>query len=106
MELKILQSISNTECDTESITCGSQDNVQNYMDYSDCSSMFTEGQKTRMLAAMNSSVGGRNNIWSASNHNLVFIDTDTLPDHDDVFFTEDDLIELYLLSIQFQSNYV
>ena len=28
---------------------------------------------------MNSSVGGRNNIWSASNHNLVFIDADTIP---------------------------
>ena len=85
--------IGNTECDTESITCGSQDNVQNYMDYSDCSSMFTEGQKTRMLAAMNSSVGGRNNIWSASNHNLVFIDTDTLPRivYSTSSFTEDDL---------------
>ena len=46
-----------------------------------------------MLAAMNSSVGGRNNIWSASNHNLVFIDTDTLPRivYSTSSFTEDDL---------------
>lgn len=84
--------IGNTGCDTEAISCGTQDNVQNYMDYSNCSSMFTEGQKTRMLATMNSSVGGRNNIWSDSNHDLVFIDTDTLPRivYSTSSFTEDD----------------
>jgi hypothetical protein len=42
-------------------------NDENYMDYSDCPSMFTEGQKTRALAAINSSVGYRNNLWSTAN---------------------------------------
>jgi len=71
--------IGNTGCNIESISCGSLDNVQNYMDYSYCTSMFSEGQKVRMLATMNSDVGGRNNIWSESNHNLVFINEDVLP---------------------------
>lgn len=41
--------IGNTDCDLEGSSCGSQDNGQNYMDYSNCSNMFTTGQKTRML---------------------------------------------------------
>ena len=71
--------IGNTGCDLEAISCETQDNVQNYMDYSNCSNMFTEGQKTRMLAALNSDVGGRNNLWTAENHALVFIQEDFLP---------------------------
>ncbi len=47
------------------------DQVQNYMDYSYCSKMFTQGQVDRMRAAMISSVGGRNNIWTTANLNLV-----------------------------------
>ena len=71
--------IGNTDCDLEGSSCGSQDNVQNYMDYSNCSNMFTTGQKTRMLAALNSDVGGRNNLWTEENHALVFIDQEFLP---------------------------
>jgi hypothetical protein len=71
--------IGNTGCDLEAISCETQDNVQNYMDYSNCSNMFTEGQKTRMVAALNSPVGGRNNLWTESNHSLVFIQEDFLP---------------------------
>ena len=71
--------IGNTGCDVESISCGTQDNVQNYMDYGNCTSMFTIGQKTRMLAALNSDVGGRNNLWTEENHSLVFIDQEFLP---------------------------
>ncbi len=71
--------IGNTGCDVEAISCETLDNVQNYLDYSNCSSMFTEGQKTRMLAALNSDVGGRNNLWTAENHDLVFIQEDYLP---------------------------
>jgi PKD repeat protein len=44
------------------------DNVENYMDYSYCSKMFTSGQKSRMRAALVSSVGSRNNHWTTSNH--------------------------------------
>ena len=42
-------------------------NDENYMDYTPCPSMYTAGQKTRMLAALNSSVAARNNLWSTSN---------------------------------------
>ncbi len=47
------------------------ENYQNYMDYSYCSFMFTEGQKTRMHAALNSPVGSRNNLWSPANLQLT-----------------------------------
>lgn len=47
------------------------DNVQNYMDYSYCSKMFTPGQKDRMRASLLSSVGGRSNVWTTSNLNAT-----------------------------------
>ncbi len=58
-----------TSCVLTSAVCtsGVIENVQNYMDYSYCDRMFTEGQKTRMRAALNSSISGRNNLWTASN---------------------------------------
>jgi PKD repeat protein len=54
-------------CNLGGTTCGSLDNVQNYMEYSYCSRMFTAGQGSRMRATMTSSIAGRNNLWSASN---------------------------------------
>ena len=56
-----------TSCNLSGTTCGSLDNVENYMDYSYCSKMFTLDQKARMHAALNSSTGGRNNVVSSSN---------------------------------------
>jgi len=56
---------------TSSWTYDVIDNVENYMDYSYCSKMFTEGQKTRMRAALTSSVSGRNNIYTTANLNAV-----------------------------------
>lgn len=50
------------------------DNTENYMDYSYCSKMYTPGQVQRMRNALNSSVGGRNNIKTASN--LAFTGAD------------------------------
>ena len=50
------------------------ENVQNYMEYSYCCLMFTQGQKTRMHAALNSSTGGRNNLWQPAN--LIATGTD------------------------------
>ena len=44
------------------------ENVQNYMEYSYCSRMFTDGQRDRMRATLNSSVSGRSNLWSQANH--------------------------------------
>lgn len=60
-------SIGWTTCNVNGVSCGSLDNVENFMEYSYCSKMFTNGQKARMHAALNSSVGGRNNIHTASN---------------------------------------
>lgn len=54
-------------CNLSSTSCSSLDMVQNYMDYSYCSLLFTEGQKLRMHAALNSTVANRNNLWSPSN---------------------------------------
>ncbi|MCC5922510.1 MAG: T9SS type A sorting domain-containing protein [Crocinitomicaceae bacterium] len=56
-----------TTCNVNGESCGSLDNVENYMEYSFCAKMFTNGQKARMHAALNSAVGGRNNVVSASN---------------------------------------
>lgn len=49
-------------------TFGQVDNVQNYMDYSDCSLMYTAGQSDRMRATLNSDVSGRSNLWTDGNH--------------------------------------
>lgn len=43
------------------------ENVQNYMEYSYCSRMFTAGQKTRMQNALNSASGQRNQLSTSSN---------------------------------------
>ena len=57
-----------TSCALNGNTCTTPlDNVENYMEYSYCSKMFTEGQKTRMLSALNSSTAQRNQLWQQSN---------------------------------------
>ncbi len=58
---------SGQDCDLYDETCGSLDNVQNQMDYSWCSTMFTEGQKTRMLTALNGTTGGRKFLHTDDN---------------------------------------
>jgi hypothetical protein len=42
-------------------------NSQNYMALSYCMSMFTQGQRDRVYAALNSSVAHRNQLWSVEN---------------------------------------
>ena len=54
-------------CNLSEETCGSLDNVQNMMDYGWCSTMFTEDQKNRMLAAIESGVANREDLWSEQN---------------------------------------
>lgn len=54
-------------CNTAQVSCSSLDNVQNYMDYATCAIMFTQGQVARMLAALNSTVGGLSYLWQPSN---------------------------------------
>ncbi|MGQ0828513.1 MAG: M43 family zinc metalloprotease [Bacteroidota bacterium] len=60
-----------TTCNLSGKTCTSDpsqyDNVQNYMDYSYCFSMFTAGQKTRMRSALTSANGQRNTLWTTTN---------------------------------------
>ena len=60
-------------CNLSQVTCGSLDNVQNFMDYASCPRMFTQGQVLRMQASANSTVGNRSNLWQPSN--LVFTGT-------------------------------
>ena len=68
--------VGNSNCPLNQSSCdGSLDNVQNIMDYSNCALMFTEGQKARVHAALNSNAGGRkylwqeDNLWSTGAHN-------------------------------------
>ena len=48
-----------------------RDNVENYMDYSYCSKMYTDGQRTRMRAALQVQNTGRKNLWQTSNLNAT-----------------------------------
>ncbi len=69
-------------CNTAGVTCGNLDNVENIMEYSYCSKMFTEGQKTRMRAAITSSIGGRSNLITATNQTATGIFTDIICEAD------------------------
>lgn len=68
--------IGHTSCDLYGVSCGTLDNVQNYMEYSYCTRMFTNGQAQRMLAALNSGASDRdelwkeNNLWQTGTHNF------------------------------------
>ncbi|HNU34207.1 MAG TPA: M43 family zinc metalloprotease, partial [Bacteroidia bacterium] len=68
-------------CNLNDQTCtpGVIENVQNYMEYAYCPNMFTEGQKLRMLTALNSSIGGRDNLWSPANLIATGIDAPLAP---------------------------
>jgi len=69
-----------TVCNLTANTCSTDnaywgfdqiDNVENYMDYSYCSKMFTIGQVNRMRAAITVSNTGRANVISAANLTAV-----------------------------------
>jgi len=53
-------------CTPNALDC-SVPNIENIMDYASCPKMFTQGQTTRMRTALTSAIGGRNNLWSATN---------------------------------------
>lgn len=57
-----------TTCDLNGSICtpGVIENVQNYMDYSYCSRMYTLGQVERMRAALSSSIASRDQLWKPS----------------------------------------
>ncbi len=54
-------------CNLNGVTCGSLDNVQNIMEYSYCSTMFTQGQAARMQTALTNNTAGRNNLITNGN---------------------------------------
>lgn len=54
-------------CNVNGMSCGVQENVENYMDYSSCSKMFTTGQAERMLASFNLEVSFRSSLWTPQN---------------------------------------
>lgn len=47
--------------------CTTTENMENFMDYSSCPKMFTQGQVTKMRSALTSATGGRNNLWTGTN---------------------------------------
>ena len=61
------KTVGSTSCNLSFNSCGSLDNVQNQMEYSFCSVMFTNGQAIRMNSALNSSVAQRNNLSTQGN---------------------------------------
>ena len=71
--------MSSNTCNSDNAYWGFdiRDNVENYMDYSYCSKMFTQGQKTRMRTALQSNNTGRANVISAAN--LVAVGAGTAP---------------------------
>jgi PKD repeat protein len=73
-------------CFLSGATCGSaKDNVENFMEYSYCSKMFTQGQATRVHAALNSGTAQRNNLWTVEN--LSFTGVNDAPELCSVQFT-------------------
>lgn len=60
-------------CDQLGTLCATTTVVmdQNFMDYTPCPSMYSIGQKSRVMAALNSTVAGRNNLWT--NANLIAV---------------------------------
>lgn len=61
------ETIGWSSCNLNHQSCGTLDNVQNFMEYAYCPTMLTEGQKQRMHATLNSPIAGRNNLWSPAN---------------------------------------
>ncbi|MBN2778296.1 MAG: T9SS type A sorting domain-containing protein [Bacteroidales bacterium] len=59
--------VGNATCNLSANSCGSNDNAQNYMEYTYCSKMFTQGQADWMRAALNSDIAERNNLWTEQN---------------------------------------
>jgi PKD repeat protein len=69
---------SNLVCNLNMAVCttGVYENVQNYMDYSYCTNMFTRGQKDRMRTALESPTANRSNLYQLSN--LIVTGTNTV----------------------------
>jgi len=55
-------------------TPGIEENIQNYMEYSFCSYMFTRDQRGAMRTSLETPIAGRNNLVAAANHTATGID--------------------------------
>ena len=66
--------IGTFQCDNTIESCGSLDNTQNHMDYSECTVMFTEGQANVARAALKSNVSSRSNLHTAENLKATGVD--------------------------------
>lgn len=69
-----------TSCNLTGTSCSSLDNVQNFMEYSYCSTMYTAGQKTRMRSALTTTGGlvgtaQRYNLWTTANLTATGVST-------------------------------
>ncbi|BDD05325.1 zinc-dependent metalloprotease [Aureibacter tunicatorum] len=74
--------VNNGNCDSEGHPdCGFKFNVHNYMDYSNCPSMFTTGQVDFMRSVLSSDIIGRNNLISEDNlkNTLGYVPKDNNP---------------------------
>lgn len=65
------------KCDKAFKSCGTLNMAQNFMTYTFCGVMFTEGQKTRAHAALNSTLAKRNKIWTETNLKATGVDDAT-----------------------------
>lgn len=64
-----------TTCNLNGMTCDDElDNVQNFMEYSYCTHMFTHGQVDFMRVILNSTISGRNALWNEHNLDLTLGD--------------------------------
>ncbi len=64
-------------------TCSTKDNITNMMDYTaPFYAMFTDGQRLRMEAALNSTTAQRNELWQTSNVLATIYGCTTGPDSD------------------------
>ncbi len=89
----------NLLCGTLVESCGTPDNVANFMDYA-CEVMYTNDQRSRMLAALSAPISGRNNLWTEENkistgvepspvYALFKADTPWVPAGGEVNFTDE-----------------
>jgi PKD repeat protein len=63
-----------SNCNLIGQSCGGLNNVENFMEYSGCGRMFTEGQANRMIASLNWFTAERDNLWQPENLALTGVD--------------------------------
>jgi PKD repeat protein len=91
-----------TSCNLDGESCGSLDNVQNYLEYAYCGRMFTEGQKTRLRTAALSTVSDRDELSTTSN--LIATGVEGDPILCEAIFTTSQLVICAGDSILFYDN--